>query len=860
MKLIRYIFSLAIILGTLVAICMPADAGAYHYAGKRKKIYCGIVEIIDPQTGIVRNKTAIEQADNLFALLDALNDMKPAGWTLENPLALSQNKADPYYWRIPIASSRNLTRVNVLYFPGSGTIKLTADERENLRRFVDGGGVLWVDNANPSSPMHFDSAGLFFISKLDFKAGAVGFDGPVSRHHPLLTTPYWLTDVDIMSLGLGTGGSLSRSYCDMGTTALNQEPTSFDILFPIVDLSDQTGALAGKPSVVANAYGSGRVVATANAVGRGCLQPMPYNLPSLKFAFNIMAYGSTWTDLRKDPRHSGSSIDTIGSNPPVQKWWLPIAETGIRREASPLLYKNTVFYTSGDMLLALEQNADTKGGMWPAEPTGAVIVWDWKCEDGGVLSSPTIATVQHPDNNCQPIEAVMVQSSTGMVYVLNAFPIDANNVVMPGNVPFYQMETSSIGSANSSGKGRWPSPPIYVNGWIYALGGNGRLYAENPCLNAWAAGHGGATIQSGQWSCPDVNANPGWQTSPRCGPSYGSMRNANSGTVVGMVYWFTSPLKKENIELDETNDLVCSVPVSVSGERIRSLRFFDQTRTTARIDVTYKGLLSDVTVNIYQSDGVTPVPLARDPALNINENSVDTPGSIIVNTQVQIPRQYVAYVSYSLSYGSIGRKPTPGGGEIEPKSPKGTSSLVFPETIIEGTPVMGADNYLFLNGTRSMTPLSGGSILAYANDGGVGNVGMPTLGKLKWHYYLHSGVDNPNNTNVSIPGVIHTERGPMINPQPTSSPAVANGKVFVTVSSNNAPGDYSGPKSALLCLKSSADCVIRITESGGYDSNGRPIKRPKSLWRPNGAGNYNVRIWQPNLISESTYGIPAVDA
>ena len=54
--------------------------------------------------------------------------------------------------------------------------------------------------------------------------------------------------------------------------------------------------------------------------------------------------------------------------------------------------------------------------------------------------------------------------------------------------------------------------------------------------------------------------------------------------------------------------------------------------------------------------------------------------------------------------------------------------------------------------------------------------------------------------------------------------------------------------------------MIRITESAGYDQTGKPIKRPKSLYKKTDQGHYEVKIWQPNLIDASTGGVPLMDA
>jgi outer membrane protein assembly factor BamB len=864
MKLIGRILSIIIILGALAALCLPADAGAYLYPGKRKKVYCGIAEIVDPMNGKIQNDKAIQDAALLFFKLDNLNSMKPSGWTFENPLAMSQDKSNPYYWRIRVSSARNLSRLNVLYLPGSGSISLTDDERENLRRFVDGGGVIWVDNSDANSPLTFKSRGPFFIDKLNFKTGVSGSDGAPSRHHPLLCSPYWLTDVDIMSLGMNAGGSWGRCYCDMGPGGLpTAPPTSFDILFPIVDSTD------GEAAVVANTYGSGRVVATANAVGKGCMLSEPYSLASLKFAFNIMAYASTWTDLRKDPRHSGSSIDTLGANRLVEKWSIHTSSSAQKREAAPLIYKNTIFYTSGNTLCSLDQNGDTHGGVWPAGPNGEVIIWHWTPPSGGLLSSPTIATIQDPNQDCGTKEAVLVMDDQGTVFVLDAFPINPDNTIRPVDPPLYTFPTApASGTSDPMNTSKWPSPPVYVNGWIYALGGDGRLWAVNPCLQKWADGHAGAAASAASptWRCPDESET--WTATPKCGPSFGCMRNVNNGAILGMVYWFGSPptTSLQPIVQGDINDHICGIPVSVSKDRVR-LTNINPDRTAAELVTTYPGWLSNCFVTIFASDGITQVPLTRDPIANQNLAGATVPGTISINAS-SIPQQYVAYASYSLSYSTTYPQARANirGGEIEPKSPYSGSSgasapLSHAATAIPGTPCMGPDNMLFLTGTRAASVPSGGSILAYGGDSSIlsnsGGITSTGYGKLKWHYLLHSGVDSSYSpsADIQLPGVVQTSQGPMLDPEPCSSPAVAGGKVFVTVS-----GSEGGPKAALLCFRASPESAIRITESGGFDSSGHPIKRPKSLWKQNGDGHYNVRIWQPNLINAASGGVPLMDA
>jgi len=876
MKVIGRILPIIVGVCTLAGLCVPADAGAYQYSGKRKKVYCGIVQLTHmiPGTGsglptaVFPNEADINStAPNgvpislLFAKLDALNSMKPAGWTFENPLALTQNKYDTSYWRVPVGSARNLSRLNVLYFPASGNISLTDEERENLRRFVDNGGVLWVDNANQTSPLTFDAAGPFFISQLSFATGASGADVAVSRHHPLLCSPYWLTDVEIMNLGMLAGGGWSRCRANMGQCA---DLPAFDVLFPIVDAASlDTGALQGQPSVVANAYGSGRVVATANFAGKACLLDSPYCLPSLKLAYNIMSYASSWTDIRKNPRHSGASIDTLGSNRLVEKWSLEApAAAAAGKDNAPLIYKDTVFYTSGSTLYALDANGDTHGGMWPPNPDGSVVIWSWSAQSGGggALSAPTIATMQNPASNtdCSPIEAVMVQNDQGTVFVLKAFPINPDYTMSGPVMPLYTMDTAATSGSGSTTK--WPSPPIYVNGWIYALGGDGRLYAANPCWEKWSSSGTGRDLQgrSPVWTHPPAIQPFG--ADPKCGPSFGSIKASEGGTLVGMVYWFLGPQKIPLPITDDVNDHIWGVPVSASMDRVR-LQNIDSTRMHAEAVVSYPGWLTapdpcnpKSAIRIMRSNGVDSITIS-DVTLNMNSAGANVPGYMRITTGESIPSSPIAYASYWVSYGStvsinaLNR-------EIEPKIPPSASGFQHNATAIAGTPAMGPDNMLYICGERDPlgdTP-SGGSILAYRTDGVTGNC------RLKWHYFLHSGVIGSGGgymagTGVELRGVVQGSNGPMLKPQPCSSPAVAGDKVFVTVS-----GDPGGPRAALMCFKANPEFVIRITESGGFDLSGKPIEKSKSLWRRDGHGHYDVRLWQPNLINRATGMAPLMDA
>ena len=149
---------------------------------------------------------------------------------------------------------------------------------------------------------------------------------------------------------------ITGRYCcnpgvEEGILGLNSPPLSFDILYPVVN-NTGSGLGSGLPSVAANAYGSGRIVATSDYIGGACILALisgqPFNpviVPSLKFAYNVIAWSSSWTHVRKDFRQSGSSIDTIGGTKLIKSWTLPALRLCPAAGDAAVMYKKLAFYS-----------------------------------------------------------------------------------------------------------------------------------------------------------------------------------------------------------------------------------------------------------------------------------------------------------------------------------------------------------------------------------------------------------------------------------------------------------------------------------------------------------------------------------
>lgn len=885
MRAIARFITLAIAWGILVASGYPADAQAFTYAGKRRKINCGVVWLsVDANN---RSKPPTNQSvsagmdangypingggvGDIFYLLDMRTDLKPPGWSFDNPLApggpaTGLSRSDPVYWQVDLSADPDLSRMHVLYLPAHGTVRLTPQQREALRKFVDGGGVLWIDNEGTGGQLDFSDT--FFVLNFKFQ-GVSGSQFAISRHHPLLSVPYWLNDWDIANLGFNPGSSVCVPGYDPGAVggwgSVSQQPICFDVLYPVVG---NTNGL-GRPCVAANAYGSGRVVATSTYVGRGCYFN---NLASLKFAYNVIAWSASWTHLRKDPRHSGSSIDTVGGTKLLELWSLPVSGTGsgtAQQDAignAPVIYKNVVFYTVGSSLYALDlypqEDLDFDGnpddgfqGLGAIPNRGQDVIWVFESQ-GGRLSPPTIVTAQDPTNPAQSLEVVLVASADGQVYMLPAFPTDAQGRLVQSG-PITPLLAVAAGEPNPN-----PTPPLYVNGWIYTVDGNGRLRAYNPSLEAWASAGTGRSAYY-QWAVPTDNASViSGSAEPRTGPAFGYVTSQSGNAVAGMLYWFAGPWRSQApLPGEEQNDHVYAIPVSVANDRVRIERISPSGKF-AECRISYgRSFIADFPEPVaYIKTGSSMVqavkvyPNARFNGDSPPDPTIRRPGHVVVESPVSLDQNSFIYVTYNLDYASPeGVNYSFGPSVRQPLEPRSNSQNGVPRTTIVSMPSVGPDNMIFLAGKREGTNTPP-AIYGLKNDG---NEQLS-----RWIYLLHSGV-NPNllsghaGSDVPIPGVVYDPKtgASMINPQVYSSPAVWQDKVFVTVSGDAVNDPFTGqpgPTAALLCFKADSNFVIRVTESAGFGAGGAAVKKPKSLRDPVTGRRKDIKLWQPNLMEGS---------
>jgi hypothetical protein len=158
-----------------------------------------------------------------FYAMDRRTDLKPLGLSFRNPFApagTTRNQAA--YWLVDVSrlNDNQLARYKILLISRTswgGMTRtswdgMTAEIREKLLRFVDGGGVLWVD-----VPREGASGTLFFPEVAPVaNTGAISI---VNLNHPLLRGYYTLTPAEMASMGL------ARARVRRRRTQYQREPT-----------------------------------------------------------------------------------------------------------------------------------------------------------------------------------------------------------------------------------------------------------------------------------------------------------------------------------------------------------------------------------------------------------------------------------------------------------------------------------------------------------------------------------------------------------------------------------------------------------------------------------------------------------
>jgi hypothetical protein len=327
-----------ILVGVASASMLSAWADGRGYEPRTVPVNAGVV-MFGANDSFVRDVYT-------FYAMDRRTDLKPLGLSFRNPFAqagTTRNQAA--YWLVDVSrlNDNQLARYKILLISRTswgGRGGMTAEIREKLRRFVDGGGVLWVD-----MPQQGASGTLFFPEVAPVaNTAAINI---VNLNHPLLRGYYTLTPAEMASMGLRGRG--------FGGGALNISANR-----PVLQIV--TAVDPNTPVIAAATYGSGRIIVSAAGIAAAINAPLVRtdgSVPNqaaefrieavpdleLKFAYNLVRWAGAGSSDAFNARRANAVADQYGA-PLGIRWRDEGTQYGLQN-GTPVVYGGLVFVVSG---------------------------------------------------------------------------------------------------------------------------------------------------------------------------------------------------------------------------------------------------------------------------------------------------------------------------------------------------------------------------------------------------------------------------------------------------------------------------------------------------------------------------------
>ncbi|HLK16369.1 MAG TPA: hypothetical protein VKT78_16300, partial [Fimbriimonadaceae bacterium] len=536
--------ALAAVAGVLAA---GAYAGPINYATHSVGIRAGIAITDANQV----NGFSANSAPFVWYNVDKNKVVKPAGWNFYNPhppstvtLAMANrwtpgtgispagatppfavgsplNKATAPYWEVPLALTTDVSinDYDVLLLPvyntgfGGATnlLSLNSAERARLQRFMDHGGVLWIDVQDGVTTDDANGAPLSFsIPNATNKLASV-----VNATSQIFTYPYTLNSLPESTYNSSLG---AVDLFGDGFGALQPLLGSVQLEFGQCVTCAWDGA-GGNPTVVTSRVGNGALVITARRVasfinqvqvnGVGIYDPNQGfsaldGIPdananqAARFAINaVTLLNGSWQDAQGS-RKSGSSPIDIGA--PLLSEWKDETNGGSAPTATPITYKGLVIVAGQNRLYAYNAvpgaDLDFDGNPDDGIPDFGLgknrdLVWQ-SVPLNGPLSAP--AAIEIPGGT--PGDVIAVVDHNGNLQTFNAFPIVGGS--FPTNIDNPIVKTYAPPIAGTlTLAGNQPSfGPTVHDGLIYVtdnvqpiLGGSAtRIWVVDPLKQDYVGG------------------------------------------------------------------------------------------------------------------------------------------------------------------------------------------------------------------------------------------------------------------------------------------------------------------------------------------------------------------------------------
>ncbi|GIV08508.1 MAG: hypothetical protein KatS3mg019_0599 [Fimbriimonadales bacterium] len=440
-----------ILVGAIGLVIASALADGRGYEARTVTVNAGVV--------------AFSQNDNLvrdvytFYAMDRRTDVKPLGLVFRNPFAQAgepRNRAA--YWLVDVSrlNDNQLARYQVLLLSRTNWGGMTAEIREKLRRFVDGGGVLWVDAPQQGA------AGRLFFPEVEpiANTGAINI---VNLNHPLLRGYYTLTPAEVASLGLRGRG--------FGGGALDVTANR-----PVLQIV--TAVNTNAPVIAAATYGAGRILVSNARIAAAINAPLvrsngsipeqarEYRLEAvpdleLKFAYNLIRWAGASSSDGFNQRRANAVSDQYSA--PMAVRWRDRNTNYNLANGAPVIYGGLVFVVSGSQLICydaipqrdLDNDGRTDDGVLDLEQ-GESFDKVWEVNLGGQSSPPVVVETQ------QGLQVVVVVGTQVRGYW--ALPRDAQGRIPPvGQMVWSLSSPAPAASTPTTADGQIPAPLVIDN-------------------------------------------------------------------------------------------------------------------------------------------------------------------------------------------------------------------------------------------------------------------------------------------------------------------------------------------------------------------------------------------------------------
>ena len=467
--------------------------------------------------------------------LDSNTALKPAGWNFYNPLApgwldaserpffnarfantpaagTAVNKRSVRYWWTNVSdlTDDNFSQLDVaLLQVTTPNLTVSPSDREKLRRFVDKGGVLWVDYSYGS----LDQTQGGVLAHRVFATGSPDANVQWDAQNPILRYPNTMTSNEINVIAIGPDftvqgtNSWSAAFSDLSLEgAAGLEPLLYTSVGAGGEFSKFRAitAAGNGPTAMMAKIGDGYLVETLrgvseaiNRVGgnvnRGFYAVDPggqtgrpsaanlYASSATKFALNAISLAAQSTQSGAGSRRNYSSFIDTGA-PLLQSWSAPYSYGGAtapytatpQQYRPPVIYKGMTFSVSDDRVFCYDGNPQSDidhdgnpddGVQDFNQGTGQDLIFITAPVASGI-SSATCVEIPNPASGV-PTDQLLVTTGDGQLLVYPIFdPITRRCSASTALAPIVSLSPGLGGTAQLA-PGDVPHAPTVHEGIAY---------------------------------------------------------------------------------------------------------------------------------------------------------------------------------------------------------------------------------------------------------------------------------------------------------------------------------------------------------------------------------------------------------